>query len=92
MNELALPKAPSRGKTLRRLASRNKVACAAACILLVIVVLSLLAPWLHLPDPVAMDPSEVEEQGSTAMPLCRKLPEAMLDPTSLCGWMIRLLV
>ncbi|MCA9833532.1 MAG: ABC transporter permease [Thermomicrobiales bacterium] len=56
MNELALPKAPSRGKTLRRLASRNKVACAAACILLVIVVLSLLAPWLHLPDPVAMAP------------------------------------
>lgn len=57
MSELAIPKTPARGKSLRRLASRNKIAMLAGIILLVIIVLSLLAPWLHLGDPEAMAPA-----------------------------------
>ena len=55
---LPLAPAPGRGKTLRRLARRNKVAAVAGLILLVIIVLSLLAPVLGLSDPVLMSPTD----------------------------------
>lgn len=40
------------------------------------------------PDPVAMAPREVDEQGRTTMPLWRNDPEAMEAPTSLLGCMM----
>lgn len=55
---LPLASAPSRATSLRRLARRNKVAAGAGLILLVIIVLSLLAPVLGLPDPVLMSPTD----------------------------------
>lgn len=40
------------------------------------------------PEPVAMAPIEVEEQGRMTMPSQRKLPVAITAPTSLLGWTI----
>ncbi|MCH9057857.1 MAG: signal recognition particle receptor subunit alpha [Planctomycetes bacterium] len=38
------------------------------------------------PDPLAIAPRLVLEQGTTTMPSCGKLPDAMTAPTSLLGW------
>lgn len=42
------------------------------------------------PDPDAMAPREVEEQGRMTIPWWRNDPEAMEAPTSLLGWTMRL--
>ena len=44
------------------------------------------------PDPDAIAPREVEEQGRMTMPWWRNDPDAMEAPTSLFGWMVRLAV
>ncbi len=40
-----------------------------------------------LPLPVAIAPRLADEQGTTTMPSWMKLPEAIVAPTSLLGWM-----
>lgn len=59
IEENALPLAPvsARTRSIRRLVSRDRIATAAALILLVIIVLAALAPWLGLGDPEKMSPA-----------------------------------
>lgn len=54
----ALPMAPlaTRRRSFSRVVRKNKIAAVAGIILLVIFVLSVMAPILGLSDPVAMDP------------------------------------
>jgi peptide/nickel transport system permease protein len=49
------PGAPTRARTLARLARRNRLAVAAAATLLAAVLAALLAPWLPLADPDVVD-------------------------------------